>query len=76
MSRAHVLVQDKEIEIMPRLQKLICKINKPDADDESLVDAPVCPTDLLFYILVRSSMCKLCSPLQDWHMDLAYKQCF
>jgi hypothetical protein len=34
-------VQGKEIEIMPRLQKLICKINKPDADDVSLVDAPV-----------------------------------
>lgn len=34
-------VQDKEIEIVPRLQKLVCKINKPDADDEPLIDAPV-----------------------------------
>ncbi|EIE24547.1 cysteine proteinase [Coccomyxa subellipsoidea C-169] len=38
-----ISTKDKEIEIMPRLQKLICKVNKPDADDESLVDAPVLP---------------------------------
>ncbi len=36
-------LQDRELEIMPRLQKLICRVNEPDDDDVSLVSAPVYP---------------------------------
>jgi len=30
-----------EVEIIPRLEKLICRLNEPDEDDVSLLQAPV-----------------------------------
>ncbi|CAL8467551.1 g7089 [Coccomyxa elongata] len=38
-----ISTKDRELEIMPRLQKLICRVNEPDDDDVSLVSAPVLP---------------------------------
>jgi hypothetical protein len=34
-------LQDVEIEIVPRLEKLVCRLNAPDEDDVSLLQAPV-----------------------------------
>ena len=34
-------LQDLEIEIVPRLEKLVCRLNAPDEDDVSLLQAPV-----------------------------------
>ncbi|CAK0742229.1 hypothetical protein CVIRNUC_001381 [Coccomyxa viridis] len=35
--------KDMEVEIIPRLEKLVCRLNEPDDDDVSLLQAPVLP---------------------------------
>lgn len=52
-------VQNLEVEIIPRLEKLVCRLQEPDEDDVNLLQAPVggsplLPTDeivLLLYAL-------------------------
>ena len=34
-------MQDLEIEIIPRLEKRVCRLNEPDSDDVNLSQAPV-----------------------------------
>ena len=34
--------QDEEIEVVPRLDRLVCMAEEPDADETSMLDAPVC----------------------------------
>ena len=36
-----------EVEIIPRLEKLVCRLNEPDDDDVSLLQAPVSLSCLL-----------------------------
>jgi hypothetical protein len=38
-------MQGKEVEIVPRLDKLVCMLNEPDDDDVSLLDQPVRSSD-------------------------------
>lgn len=59
------------MEIIPRLEKLVCRMNEPDEDDVNLLQAPVG----FFSYLVHATMPRNCSMWATRRKLLNHLQC-